>query len=606
MTAPHSRFWHGWRERAAALRNVPALMRLVWESGPGVVAAGWAFRITAALIPIAMLTVAKLILDAVQAKTAGGPLPDGFWWLVALEGGLAILGGVLGRATGFFDGLLADRFTRHVSVRVMEHAARLDLNAYESPAFHDKLERARVQATDRITMIHAIGALAQQLIIVVSLSLSVLYFSPWLLLLLILAVVPAFLGESHFAFLGYSLNLRQTPMRRQLDYLRVLGSSKETAKELKLFGLAPYITGEYAQFSDDLYVQNVALAKRRLVVGSLLSVLSTGSYYTAYGYVIYRTVTGDLSWGSLQFLAGSIAGASANIQSIFATFSNIADQSLFLTDLVDFFRVKPTLATVAHAVPAPRPIRDGFVFENVSFTYPGNPRPILSGLDFRVAPGERIALVGENGQGKTTLVKLITRLYDPTGGRILLDGVDLRDYDLEDLHREIGVIFQDFVRYEMSARQNIAVGRLDAADDEWRIRKAAGRSLAHDVITRLPEGYDQRLGRRFDGGVDLSGGEWQKVALARAYLRDAQLLILDEPTAALDARAEMEVFERFAELTAGKMALLISHRFSTVRMADRIVVLSDGHITEDGHHDGLVARGGRYARMFERQAASYR
>jgi ATP-binding cassette subfamily B protein len=606
MTAPNTRFWHGWRERAAALRNVPALMRLVWESGPGVVAAGWAFRITAALIPIAMLSVGKLILDAVQANASGRPLPPAFWWLVALEGGLAILGGVLGRATGFFDGLLADRFTRHVSVRVMEHAAKLDLNAYESPAFHDKLERARVQATDRITMIHAIGALAQQLIIVVSLSLSVLYFSPWLLLLLVLAVVPAFLGESHFAFLGYSLNLRQTPMRRQLDYLRVLGSSKETAKELKLFGLARYITGEYAQLSDQLYEQNVALAKRRLVVGSALSLLSTGSYYTAYAYVIYRTVTGDLSWGSLQFLAGSIAGASANIQSIFATFSNIADQSLFLTDLVDFFRVKPSLATREHAVPAPRPIRDGFVFENVSFSYPGNPRPILSGLDFRVSPGERIALVGENGQGKTTLVKLITRLYDPTAGRILLDGVDLREYDLEDLHREIGVIFQDFVRYEMSARQNIAVGRLEASDDEWRIRKAAGRSLAHDVITRLPGGYDQRLGRRFDGGVDLSGGEWQKVALARAYLRDAQLLILDEPTAALDARAEMEVFERFAELTEGKMALLISHRFSTVRMADRIVVLADGQITEDGHHDGLVARGGRYARMFERQAASYR
>lgn len=600
------RFWHGWRERAAALRNVPPLMRMVWESGPGVVTAGWAFRITAALIPFTMLSVAKWILDAVQVKSGGGDLPPAFWWWVALEGGLAVLGGVLGRATGFFDGLLADRFTRHMSVRVMEHAARLDLNAFESPAFHDKLERARVQATDRIAMIHAIGAMAQQAIIVVSLSLAVLYFSPWLLLLLVLAVVPAFIGESHFAFLGYSLNVQQTPVRRQLDYLRVLGASKETSKELKLFGLAGFITGQYAQLSDDLYTQNVALARRRLVVGSLLSLISTGSYYSAYAYVIYRTVNGDLSWGSLQFIAGSIAGASANIQSIFATFSNIADQSLFLTDLVEFFRVKPRLAAAAHGVRAPRPIRDGFVFEDVSFQYPGNERPVLDRLNFRIAPGERIALVGENGQGKTTLVKLITRLYDPTGGRILLDGIDLREYDIEDLHREIGVIFQDFVRYEMSARQNIAVGRLNAADDDWRIRKAAGRSLAHDVINRLPGGYDQLLGRRFDGGVDLSGGEWQKVALARAYLRDAQLLILDEPTAALDARAELDVFQRFAELTAGKMALLISHRFSTVRMADRIVVLSDGHITEDGHHDSLVAHGGRYARMFELQAASYR
>ena len=580
-------------------------MRLVWESGPGVVTAGWVLRITAALIPLAMLSVAKWILDAVQVKTGGGNLPPEFWWLVALEGLLAILGGVLGRATGFFDGLLADRFTRHVSVRVMEHAAKLDLTAYESAAFHDRLERARAQATDRITMIHAIGALAQQVIIVVSLSVSVLFFSPWLLVVLVLAVVPAFLGESHFAFLGYSLNLRQTPMRRQLDYLRVLGASKETAKELKLFGLAGYITGQYADLSDDLYTQNVALARRRLLVGSLLSVVSTASYYSAYAYVIYRTVSGDLSWGSLQFIAGSIAGASANIQSIFATFSNIADQALFLTDLVEFFRVKPTLARPEHAIPAPRPIRDGFVFEDVSFQYPGNPRPVLDHLDLRISRGERVALVGENGQGKTTLVKLITRLYDPTAGRVLLDGVDLREYDIEDLHREIGVIFQDFVRYEMSARDNIAVGRLGANDD-WRIRKAAGRSLAHDVISRLPQGYEQLLGRRFEGGVDLSGGEWQKIALARAYLRDAQLLILDEPTASLDARAELEVFQRFAELTAGKMALLISHRFSTVRMADRIVVLSDGHIKEDGHHESLVARGGRYARMFELQAASYR
>ncbi len=600
------RFWHGWRERAVALRNVPALLRLVWASGPGVVAAGWACRLVAALIPFVMLMVAKRILDAVQVKTGGGALPPEFWWLVGLECGLAVAGGVLGRTIGFFDSLLADRFTRHVSLRVMEHAARLDLTSFEDPTFHDQLERARVQATDRIAMIQAIGQVAQQVIVATSLSLAILSFSPWLLLALVLAVVPAFIGESHFAFLGYSLNLRQTPMRRQLDYLRVLGASRETAKELKLFGLAPYITGQYAQISDTLYDQNVALARRRLVVGGLLSLLSTGSYYGAYAYVIYRTVQGDLSWGSLQLLAGSIAGASASIQSIFSTFANIADQSLFLTDLVQFMRVEPTLANAPHPVPAPRPIRDGFVFEDVSFAYPGNPRPVLDRLDLRIAPGERVALVGENGQGKTTLVKLITRLYDPTGGRILLDGVDLRDYDVDDLHREIGVIFQDFVRYEMSARQNIAVGRLDAVGDDWRIRKAAGRSLAHDVIARLPAGYDQLLGRRFDGGLDLSGGEWQKVALARAYLRDAQLLVLDEPTAALDARSEFEVFERFAELTDGRMALLISHRFSTVRMADRIVVLADGRIEEDGHHESLMARGARYARMFELQAASYR
>jgi ATP-binding cassette subfamily B protein len=606
MVESNTRFWHGWRERARALRNVPALMRIVWESGRVVVAAGWGFRILGALVPIAMLSVAKLIFDAIQVRTGGGPLPEHFWWLVGLECLLAVAGAVLGRVVWFSDALLADRFTRHVSVRVMEHSSRLDLTSYENPAFQDRLERARVQATDRIAMVQAISSVVQQLIVATTLSLSILYFSPWLLLALVLAVLPAFIGESHFAFLGYTLNIRQTPVRRQLDYLRVLGASKESAKELKLFGLSPFITGQYAHLSDTLYEQNVALARRRLIAGALLSIVSTGSYYGAYAYVIYRTVNGELTWGTLQFLAGSIAGASASIQQIFSTFASIADQSLFLTDLVEFFREKPTIASRANALPAPRPIRDGFAFENVSFAYPGNDRLILRNLDFHIAPGERVALVGENGQGKTTLVKLITRLYDPTEGRILLDGVDLREYDIDDLHRSVGVIFQDFVRYEMTARQNIAVGRVDVEHDQSRIELAARKSLASEVIGRLPAGYDQLLGRRFEGGLDLSGGEWQKVALARAYLRDAQLLVLDEPTAALDVRAEAEVFDRFTELTAGKMALLISHRFSTVRMADRIVVLSDGRIAEDGGHPDLLSLGGRYAEMFEMQAANYR
>jgi ATP-binding cassette subfamily B protein len=552
-----------------------------------------------------MLWVSKQILDAVQARFSGSPLPEHFWWLVASEFFLAAIGAILGRAAGFFDALLADRYTRHVSVRVMEHASRLDLSSYEDPVFYDKLERARVQATDRIAMIQAIGALLQQFITAISLSASIFWFSPWLLLLLIAAVVPAFLGESHFAFLGYSLNIRQTPTRRQLDYLRVLGASKESAKELKLFGLSDFITGEYAGLSNELYDQNVALAKRRFFAGTLLSLVSTAGYYGAFAYVVYRTVTGELSWGTLQFLAGAISGASSNIQTIFATFSSIADQSLFLTDLVEFFKVQPTVRSKPEAIPAPRPIRQGFAFENVSFSYPGSSRRVLDHLNLRIHPGERIALIGENGQGKTTIVKLITRLYDPTEGRILLDGIDLREYSIEELNREIGVIFQDFMRYEMSALRNIGVGRIEDTS-RGHIELAARKSLADAVIRRLPKGYDQLLGRRFEGGLDLSGGEWQKIALARAYLRDAQLLILDEPTAALDARSEYEVFQRFAELTEGKMALLISHRFSTVRMADRIVVLEDGRIAEQGNHSQLMALGGRYAEMFELQAASYR
>jgi ATP-binding cassette subfamily B protein len=600
------RFWSGWRERARALKNIPALLVIVWESGRAVVLGGLFCRILAALVPISMLSVSKQILDAVQAKSTGGTLPSYFWYLVALEFGLAATGGVLGRTIGYFDALLADRFTRHVSVRVIEHASRLDLASYEDPVFYDKLERARVQATDRIAMIQAIGSILQQIIAAVTLSVSILYFSPWLMVLLLVAVVPAFLGESHFAFLGYSLNIRQTPIRRELDYLRVLGASKESAKELKLYGLSGFITGQYARLSGDIYNQNVKLARQRLWAGALLSVLSSAGYYGAFTYVIYRTVIGDLTWGTLQFLAGAIAGASNNIQSIFSTFSSIADQSLFLTALVDFFAVKPKIGSKPNAISAPRPIRSGFVFEDVVFSYPNSDRLVLDRLNLRIACGERIALIGENGQGKTTIVKLLTRLYDPTGGRILLDGVDLREYDIDDLNREIGVIFQDFMRYEMTVRQNIAIGRVDIGDPNGNIEAAARKSGADDLIRRLPKGYDQLLGRRFEGGLDLSGGEWQKIALARAYLRDAQLLILDEPTAALDARAEYEVFQHFAELTQGKMALLISHRFSTVRMADRIVVLEGGRVAEEGGHSDLLALGGRYSELFQLQASSYR
>jgi ATP-binding cassette subfamily B protein len=605
MNSRRHTFLESWQERVHALRNIPPLLSIVWNSGPGIVSGGAFCRVVGALIPLSMLAVAKRILDGVQAHFAGQPLAPEFWYLVAAEFALAVVGSLIGRATGFFDALLADRFTRHVSIRVMEHASRLDLASYEDPVFYDKLERARVQATDRIAMVQALGSVAQQIIAAVSLSVGIVWFSPWLLALLVVAVVPAFLGESHFAFEGYSLNIRQTPVRRQLDYLRTLGASKESAKELKLFGLSSFLSGEYARLSNELYDQNVSLARRRLFAGALLSLLSTAAYYGAYAYVIYRTVTGQLSWGSLQFLAGALAGASTNIQNIFSTFSSIADQSLFLTDLVTFLRVEPKIASRPGALPAPRPVTCGFRFDSVSFTYPGTSRLVLDRLDLEIAPGERIALIGENGQGKTTIVKLLTRLYDPTAGRILLDGTDLREYDIEDLHRQIGVIFQDFVRYEMTARANIATGRLDAAE-EHAVRLAARKSLADQVVNRLPSGYDQLLGRRFEGGVDLSGGEWQKVALARAYLRDAQILILDEPTASLDARSEYEVFQRFAELTRSRMALLISHRFSTVRMADRIVVLEDGRIAEEGSHQQLVALGGRYSGMFELQASSYR
>ncbi len=605
--AERENFWSGWGERVSALRHLPPVLGIVWRSGPLVVASGLVFRTVASLLPIALLWIAKLIIDSiVHAVSNHQPVQPGFWWLVAAEFVLAVCGSILGRTVDYLDALLADKYTRYVSIEIMKHAAELDLATYEDPVFYDRLERARVQATDRLVMIQSIGKLVQQSITTVLLSVSIFLFSPWLMFLLTLSVIPTFLGESHFAFLGYATIFRQTPVRRQLDYLRVLGGSREAAKELKLLGLKDFLIKRFTSLSDQIYKENVGLARRRLIAGALLAMVGTAGYYSAYVFVVWRTITGALTIGELTFLSGAIMQASANMQQIFSALASVADQALFLTDLLAFLEMRPTIYSKPNALPAPRPMVRGFEFRNVSFRYPGNSRLILNRLDFKLRPGERVALVGENGQGKTTIVKLLTRLYDPLEGQILLDGVDLREYDLEDLYREIAVIFQDFMHYEMSARENIAVGQIDALTHLDALQVAARKSMAAGVIERLPHNYEQMLGRRFEGGVELSGGEWQKVALARAYLRDAQLLILDEPTAALDARSESEVFRRFAELTCGKTALFISHRFSTVRMADRVVVLQDGKISEDGSHDELASLGGRYAEMFEMQTVHYR
>jgi ATP-binding cassette, subfamily B, bacterial len=598
---------NAWRERVQALKNVPPVLGILWQSGPAVVVWGLVLRILVAALPAAIAYVASQIINGVQYYFSHKAVLPHFWWLVGIEAGLNVCNGLLVRGVDYSDSLLADRYTHFVSVRVMRQAAMLDLTTYEDPVFYDRLERARVQATDRLAMIQQMGRLFQQTLTTLIWTSILLWYSPWLVLLLALGVLPTFLGETHFAFLGYAKNFRQTPAKRQMDYLRQVAGSREGAKELKLFNLSDYLTNRFTRLSKDIYEENVALSRKKLLAGGLLGVIATLGYYGAYAFVIWRAVTGSYNdIGEFYYLTNAIIQASSNLQQVFSTASGIADQALFLTDLLAFFEMKPTVAANPDGALIPRPIRRGFEFRNVSFAYPGTTRRVLSNFNFTLAPGERIALIGENGQGKTTVVKLITRLYDPTEGQILLDGIDLRDYKLEDLHHEIGVIFQDFMRYEMTARENISVGRVESEHSQTEIESAAHKSLAESVIAKLPEGYDQMLGRRFESGVELSGGEWQRVALARAYLRDAQLLVLDEPTAALDARSELEVFERFAELTTGKMALLISHRFSTVRMADRIVVLEGGRLVEEGTHPQLIALGGRYASMFEMQAASYR
>jgi ATP-binding cassette subfamily B protein len=584
---------------------------MVWQTHRGYVAAIVALRALRAVVPLAVLWVGKLIIDwakdGMDAHRAGLPLHwDVLGMLLVVGLGIAVAGDGLARAGTLVESLLGDLFSNRISVRLMEHAATLDLRHYEDSEFYDHLERARRQTVGRIALIAILLSTIQDLITLVSLAAALVLYLPWLLVLLVVAVLPSFLGETHYASLGYSLLYRWTPERRQLDYLRYTAASDETAKEIKLFSLSQWLTARYAKLADAFYQANKRLAIRHSVVSALLTTIGTVGYYGAYAIIIYLTVLGRFTIGTLTFLAGSFQQSRDLIQRILLSTSQIYEQSLYLSDLFTFFEMRPSIVSTDGSRPVPQPIRQGFEFRDVGFRYPGSEVWAVRHLSFRLEPGERLALVGENGAGKTTLTKLLTRLYDPDEGMILLDGVDLKDYDVASLHRHIGVIFQDFVRYAFLLRENIGVGEIGAVEDLPRITAAAERSLAATVAQRFEKGYEQMLGRRFEEGIELSGGEWQKVALARAYLREAQVLILDEPTASLDARAEYEVFLRFAELTTGKMAVLISHRFSTVRMANRILVLERGQITESGTHDELVARGGTYAELFRLQAAGYR
>jgi ATP-binding cassette subfamily B protein len=530
---------------------------------------------------------------------------DFLWKLVAVEFALAILSDALGRAITLMDSLLGDLFANHTSVRIMEHAATLDLDQFEDAIFYDKLERARQQTVGRTVLLSQVMGQVQDLITMGFLAAGLAIFNPWLIVLLVVAILPAFIGESYFNDQTYALTRSQTPQRRELDYLRYIGASDETAKEIKMFSLSGFIIDRFKLLSDKFYTDNRKIAIRRSVWGTFFALLGSLGYYGAYVFIIASTIRGALTIGELTFLAGSFRQLRTLLEGILSRFTTVSQGAIFLSDFFEFFELQPNIHNTQQPRPFPNPIKNGFTFENVGFRYLNSDRWANRNLNFTLRPGEKLALVGENGAGKSTLVKLLARLYDPAEGRILLDGYDLKEYDLMELRRHIGIIFQDFLRYQMTFSQNIAAGNIDEKANEKLIRASARQSLADELAQRLPGGYSQMLGKRFSEGVELSGGEWQKVAIARAYMRDAQLLILDEPTSALDARAEYQVFERFTELTRGKMAVLISHRFSTVRMADRIVVLDKGKIVEIGSHEELLAKRGRYAELFQLQAMGY-
>lgn len=596
------------RERFKALGNLPQLFQLIWQTSPALTSASLLLRIVRAAVPLATLYVGKLIIDEVVLLTQLAAPRDltYLWQLVATEFGIIFFSDILNRVLALVDSMLGDLFSNQISVRLMRHAAALDLDYFEDASFYDKLERARRQTSGRMTLMAQVLEQVQDVITMMFLSVGLVAFNPWLILLLMVTLIPSLLGESHFNARSYSLMYNWTPERRQLDYLRYTGASDETAKEVKIFGLSAFLTERYRDLADRYYRANRALSIRRASWGTVLAMIASIGYYAAYVVIILRTVIGQLSLGDMTFLAGSFSRLRGLLQNLIQRFSNVAEGALYLRDLFDFFALRPRIVSAPRTRNFPRPIRRGFTFENVGFKYPNSERWANRHLSFTLQAGEKLALVGENGAGKTTLAKLFARLYDPTEGRILLDGYDLREYSLEELRYDIGVIFQDFVHYHFTAAENIAIGRIEARDDAPRIERAAARSLANTVIEKLPNGYAQIVGKRFETGVELSGGEWQKMALARAYMREAQLLILDEPTASLDARAEYEVFQRFADLTKSKSAVLISHRFSTVRMADRILVLGNGEMLELGTHEELLAKNGRYAELFHLQASGYR
>ncbi|MEO6330751.1 MAG: ABC transporter ATP-binding protein [Ginsengibacter sp.] len=595
------------KQRVAALRNLPKFFKLVWQTSPSMTVANAILRIIKSATPVAILYVGKLIIDqVVQISQGRQSLSDNHLWeLVAIEFFLAIFSDGLNRAITLMDSLLGDLFSNHTSVKIIAHAATLDLDQFENSAFYDKMERARQQTIGRTILLSQVLSQLQDLITMGFLAAGLMVFNPWLIILLLFAVIPAFLGEAYFNDQSYALSRRQTPERRELDYVRFLGASDETAKEVKIFNLSGFIITRFRELSGRFYNENRILVIRRSVWGTLFSMLGSLGYYLAYVFIIFKAIKGNISIGDLTFLAGSFRQLRSLLEGILNRFTSVSQGAIYLSDFFDFFEIKPRIILSSSPRPFPNPIQQGFRFEDVGYKYSNSEMWANRHLNFTLNVGEKLALVGENGAGKTTLVKLLARLYEPTEGRILLDGHDLRDYDINDLRMQIGIIFQDYLRYQMTVAQNISTGNIMEKENQELIVTSAQQSLADLIVEKLPNKYEQQLGRRFYEGVELSGGEWQKIALARAYMRNAQLMILDEPTAALDARAEYEVFQRFADLTKGRSSVLISHRFSTVRMADRILVLDKGELREIGTHEELLRMKGKYAELFRLQAMGY-
>jgi ATP-binding cassette subfamily B protein len=596
-----------WYEAARNVLKTAPILRIAWEAGPLLLCLIACLRFIRSLSPVATLWIFKLIIDTIVNLTIRHQgTVEHLWRLVALECVVSIMTSISGRIVKVATTTVNDRFHNLLSCRIMKHATTLDLAAFEDPSFYDKLERARRRSTSGITCVLSVMNIYQDVLSLIWLSTGLVVFSAWLFIPLTVAVLPAFMGEIRFSRRAHSMGYGQTQKRRLLEYFRFLGTSAQSIKEIKVFGLEDYLVQSYRTRAKTLELETEALAVQSAISGECLNLVSVAGYYACYIVVLAKALAGVVSVGQFGFLIGTFSRSTAFIDRILSNLNGLNEDMLVVCDLAELFRMTPQITQLAAALPAPRPIRRGFEFQGVSFAYPGSDVFSIRDLNLHFGPTETIAIVGENGTGKTTIIKLLTRLYDPTCGRVLLDGRDLREYNLGDLRKEISVIFQDFVQYDFTVRDNVGFGDLSCREQQARLDTAATKSFAIDLIDQLPLRWDQILGRRFNGGVNLSGGEWQKLALARAYVREAQVMILDEPTATLDARAEYQLFQRFADSARGRMAVLVSHRFSTVRIADRILVLGNGVLEEEGTHDQLIQRHGKYAELFSMQAAGYR